>query len=82
MKKIGLISAILGGVIFVVTLILRGGENYQKATVVSGFASAFGVSGGEASIYKTTIDIFFYLGIVALIAGIVLLIVNKRKTIV
>ena len=80
MKKFGLICTILGGISFVVTLILRNGEDYQAASVVSGFASAFGVSGGGASSYKTTVDIFFYLGIIALIAGIVMMIANKKKT--
>ena len=77
MKKLGLMCTILGGVSFLVTLILRGGENYKAATVVSTIGSAFGISGGDASSYKTNVDIFFYLGIAALIVGIVLLIVNK-----
>jgi len=59
---------------------VRNGDDYQAASVVSGFASAFGVSGGEASAYKMTVDIFFYLGIVALIAGVIMLIANKKKS--
>jgi hypothetical protein len=73
MKKSGLICSILGGICFIVSLVLRGGSEYQESSTVTLWF------GGGKSAYNTTVDIVFYIGIVALIAGIILLIIGYNK---
>jgi hypothetical protein len=77
MKDLGWIFTIFGGAGLIVTLILRGGDDYKQATIVSGIGSFFG--GGrevvsKASNYVTITDILFYVAIGMLLLGILLVI--------